>query len=99
MHFCSPRDVLPQCVNPGDATNPGFGVDCWPRGEFHATRNVSELGNLGLSERDEDDLVAYLRTFTDNYPLWGNSSGLRDPQVPPGTPSPFQAFAVPNHSR
>lgn len=92
VHFYNTRDVLPECTNPGDATNPGFAVDCWPKGEFHATRNVEELGNLGLTPEEEADIVAYLKTFTDNYPRWGNSNGLYDPNVPPGTPSPFKGF-------
>ena len=95
VHFYNTRDVLPECQNPSDAMNPGFGVSCWPRGEFHDTRNVSELGNLGLTPEEEADLVAYLKTFTDNYPLWGNSNGLYDPIVPPGTPSPFAGFLPP----
>jgi cytochrome c peroxidase len=92
VHFYNTRDVLPECTDPADATNPGFGRTCWPRGEFHETRNTSELGNLGLSPQDEADIVAYLKTFTDGYPLWGNRFGLHDPNVPPGTPSPFRGY-------
>jgi len=89
VHFYNTRDALPECNDPSDATNPGFGSTCWPRGEFHETRNTSELGNLGLSAQDEADIVAYLKTFTDNYPFWGNRHGRRDRNVPKGTPSPF----------
>ncbi|MEE9398449.1 MAG: cytochrome c peroxidase [Methylococcales bacterium] len=92
VHFYNTRDKLPTCNKPSDATNPGFGTTCWPEGEFHATRNVAELGNLGLSEQDEVDLVAYLKTFTDNYPKWGNRNGRHDPNVPKRTPSPFAGF-------
>ncbi len=95
VHFYNTRDVLPKCTEPADISNPGFGKTCWPEGEFHATRNVSELGNLGLSEQDEADIVAYLKTFTDNYQKWGNQNGLHDPNVPRGTRSPFARFPVP----
>ena len=95
VHFYNTRDVLAQCTEPGDATHPGFGRDCWPKGEFHDTRNTVELGNLGLSPQDESDLVAYLETFTDNYPLWGNRHGLRDTNVPRYSPSPFADYPVP----
>ncbi len=94
VHFYNTRDVLARCENPADATNPGFGITCWPEGEFHHSRNVDELGNLGLTEQDEMDIVAYLKTFTDNYPQWGNSNGLSDPAVPEGTPSPFEGYSV-----
>ncbi|MBQ0721097.1 MAG: methylamine utilization protein MauG [Gammaproteobacteria bacterium] len=95
VHFYNTRDVLPQCSEPVDATHPGFGQTCWPRGEFHSTRNTEELGDLGLTQEDEADLVAYLKTFSDNYPLWGNSYGLKDPHVPKRSPSPFAGFPVP----
>ncbi len=95
VHFYNTRDVLAQCSAPSDATNPGFGLDCWPKGEFHNTRNTAELGNLGLSPQDEADLTAYLKTFTDNYPLWGNSNGLKDANVPRHSPSPYANYPVP----
>lgn len=98
VHFYNTRDVLPECVDPADATNPGFGKTCWPKGEFHSTRNTEELGNLGLTDQEEDDIVAYLKTFTDNYPVWGNKNGLKDPNVPPGSPSPHADFPIPDHS-
>lgn len=92
VHFYNTRDTLPTCSKPNDVTNPGFATTCWPSGEFHSTRNTEELGDLELSEQDEDDLVAYLKTFTDNYPKWGNSLGKRDRNVPRGKPSPFAGF-------
>lgn len=97
VHFYNTRDVLAECFQPADATNPGFGVTCWPKGEFHETRNTEELGNLGLSLQDEADIVAYLKTFTDNYPFWGNRRGKRDNSVPKGTPSPYAHYPVPEH--
>ncbi len=98
VHYYNTRDVLPECVEPADATHPGFGVSCWPRSEYYETRNVELMGNLGLSEQDEADLVAFMKTFTDNYPRWGNSYGRRDRNVPFGTPSPFADFVVPDNS-
>ena len=92
VHFYNTRDTLETCKEPSDITNSGFGVTCWPVGEFHATRNVEELGDLKLSEQDEADLVAYLKTFTDNYPKWGNSLGKRDWNVPRWSRAPFAGF-------
>lgn len=88
VHFYNTRDVKSRgCV---DINDPGFGVDCWPEAEFPETVNVDELGNLGLTPDEEADLVAFLKTFTDNYPKWG-----KDPAVPRGTPSPYADVAFP----
>ena len=92
VHFYNTRDVLPTCKEPSDITNSESGLSCWPKGEFHSTRNVDELGDLKLSDQDETDLVAYLKTFTDNYPKWGNSLGKHDSNVPRGSRSPFADF-------
>lgn len=57
VHFYNTRDV------PG-AINPETGAG-WEEGEFHALRNTEELGNLGLSDQEEDDIVAFLKLLTD----------------------------------
>jgi cytochrome c peroxidase len=57
VHFYNTRDL-------GGAINPETNAT-WETGEFHALRNVDELGNLGLSDQDEDDIVAFLKTLTD----------------------------------
>ena len=56
----------------------------WPAPEVADNVNVDELGNLGLSSEEEANVVAFLKTLTDDYPVWGN-----DPSVPKGTASPF----------
>lgn len=38
-----------------------------PATEFPATTNHSELGNLGLSSQEVDDIVAFMNTLTDGY--------------------------------
>jgi len=83
VHFYNTRDVKDYVCQ--DNNDPGFGVNCWPAAEFPETVNIEELGNLGLTPDEEAAIVAYLKTFTDNYPEWGN-----DPAVPPGTPSPYR---------
>ena len=57
VHFYNTRD-LDGAINP--ETNA-----TWEAGEFHALRNADELGDLGLSDQDEDDIVAFLKTLTD----------------------------------
>ncbi len=56
-HFYNTRDV------PGALPK---GAD-WPAPEYPATMNVDELGNLGLSDADEDALVEFMKTLTDGW--------------------------------
>lgn len=39
----------------------------WPDPEYEATANDSELGDLGLSAKDEDALVKFMRTLSDGW--------------------------------
>jgi cytochrome c peroxidase len=57
VHFYNTRDV------PG-ALNPETGLP-WRTPEVPETMNVDELGNLGLSDEEEDAIVAFLKTLTD----------------------------------
>jgi len=87
VHFYNTRDTLARL----DAnTNSGFGVTGWPAPEFTNNLNVAEIGRLRLSASEESQLVAFMETLTDNYPAAG------DPNVPPGTPSPFADAAPPS---
>jgi len=63
VHFYNTRDVLPTC-NPGDA---GEKVSCWPAPEVPQNMNTAELGNLGLSDAQENALVDFMKTLTDGY--------------------------------
>jgi cytochrome c peroxidase len=63
VHFYNTRDVLPTC-KPGDA---GEKVSCWPAPEDATNLNKRQLGNLKLTPQEEDDLVAFLKTLTDDY--------------------------------
>jgi cytochrome c peroxidase len=42
-------------------------VENWPVPEVPDNVNTTELGNLGLSEEEEDAIVAFLTTLTDGY--------------------------------
>jgi len=57
VHFYNTRDV------PGSL--PG-GMD-WPPPEYPDTMNVTELGNLGLADADEDAIVEFMKTLTDGW--------------------------------
>lgn len=41
----------------------------WAKPEIAATMNTEELGNLGLSDQEVDDIVAFMRTLSDGYEL------------------------------
>ena len=42
-------------------------VGPWPSPEVHQNVNREELGNLGLTAREIDDIVAFMETLTDGY--------------------------------
>jgi cytochrome c peroxidase len=42
-------------------------VEMWPIPEVPGTINTDELGNLGLSDADEDALVLFMMTLSDGY--------------------------------
>src|SRR5438309_7874549 len=63
VHFYNTRDVLPRC-KPGDT---GEGTTCWPAPESTDNMNTSKVGNLGLSDAEEDALVAFMQTLTDGF--------------------------------
>jgi cytochrome c peroxidase len=63
VHFYNTRDVLPRC----QAGDPGEKVSCWPAPEHPETMNHKQLGNLGLTSKQEVQIVAFLKTLTDGY--------------------------------
>jgi cytochrome c peroxidase len=65
VHFYNTRDALPKC-KPGDS---GETVNCWPEPEDPANLNKRQLGDLKLTDQEEDALVAFLKTLTDGYKL------------------------------
>jgi cytochrome c peroxidase len=66
VHFYNTRDVKPVC--PGPYTEEHALADgCWPAPEVSANVNTSELGNLGLTDAEEDAIVAFLKALSDGY--------------------------------
>jgi cytochrome c peroxidase len=62
VHFYNTRDKLPRC-QPGA---PGEKVSCWPDPEVPQNKDTT-IGNLGLTNEQEDQIVAFLQTLTDGY--------------------------------
>ena len=66
VHFYNTRDVKPTC--PALYTEAeALAADCWPVPEVPENVNTKELGNLGLTDDEEDAIVAFLKTLTDEF--------------------------------
>ena len=69
VHFYNTRDVLAVC--PGDynyTEDEALAANCWPEPEVAANVNTAKkLGDLGLTVKEEQALVAYLKTLSDGY--------------------------------
>ncbi len=76
VHFYNTRDILGNCAN---TSVPQPGVNCWPAPEVPDNLN-KDIGNLGLTDAEENDIVAFLLTLTDG------SAPSPSQQPPPGTP-------------
>ena len=63
MHFYNTRDVLPACGAPSQRE----GVDCWPAAEVPVNVNTEELGNLHLTDDEENALIAFLAALSDGF--------------------------------
>ena len=83
VHFYNTRDVLPTCPPRPDALPANsyteaeaLQLNCWPEPEVAANVNTTELGNLGLTDAQEDAIVAFLKTLSDGFvPPKGNGQG------------------------
>jgi cytochrome c peroxidase len=64
VHFYNTRDVLGSCEKSSD---PRPGENCWPEPEVSSNVNREELGSLGLTEKEEEAIVSFLRTLSDGY--------------------------------
>jgi cytochrome c peroxidase len=66
VHFYNTRDVKPAC--PGAYTEAqALAEDCWPAPEVSDNVNTEELGNLGLTSDEEDQIVAFMEALSDGY--------------------------------
>jgi len=64
--FYNDRDVRPRCTSSLTEAE-ALKRRCWPAPEVTANVNREELGRLRLTEREIDDIVAFMRTLTDGY--------------------------------
>jgi cytochrome c peroxidase len=66
VEFYNDRDARPRCKG-ALAEGEARARRCWPAPEVAANVNRDEMGRLGLSEREIDDIVAFMRALTDGY--------------------------------
>jgi cytochrome c peroxidase len=68
VHFYNTRDVYPFPVTSGHCSDVGRTekVDCWPMPEIPNNIDMT-TGNLGLTDLEENLIVAFLQTLTDGF--------------------------------
>ncbi len=66
VHFYNTRDILSECPGPYTEQQ-ALAADCWPPPEVAENVNRTELGNLGLTDEQEDAIVAFLKTLSDSF--------------------------------
>ena len=67
VHFYNTRDTKPECPDPFTTEKDALQMNCWPIPEVPANENITELGSLGLTEADEDAIVAFMLTLSDEF--------------------------------
>jgi cytochrome c peroxidase len=67
VHFYNTRDVYPYPVQSGHCPAGTIEkVTCWPMPEDPNNINMT-IGKLGLTDREEDEIVAFLQTLVDGF--------------------------------
>lgn len=68
MAFYNHRDRRPRCGQTMLNEDEALKRKCWPAPEVARNVNRDELGRLGLTQGETDDIIAFLRTLNDGYP-------------------------------
>ena len=65
LDFYNTRDLRPACPDPFTTEKVAQSLGCWPVPEVPENVNRADMGQLGLSDQDIDDMLAFLGTLTD----------------------------------
>jgi len=65
-YFKSLKEIV-HFYNTRDVSGAGWKGVPWPAAEYAATKNTSEIGDLGLSAVQERAIIAFLKTLSDGY--------------------------------
>lgn len=66
VHFYNTRDLKPRCAGSLKEAE-ALAANCWPAPEVPENLNTAELGNLGLTAKEESAIVAFMKTLSDGY--------------------------------
>jgi cytochrome c peroxidase len=67
VHFYNTRDAKSQCPDPLTTEKDALRMNCWPPPEVADNVNTDELGDLGLTDAEEDAIVSFLETLSDGH--------------------------------
>lgn len=67
VNFYNTRDTKPRCKAPGLGETEAMAQNCWPGPEVSENLNKDEMGDLELTEAEEDAVVAFMKTLSDGY--------------------------------
>jgi len=67
VHFYNTRDVKPRCANDFTTEAEAMSQGCWPAPEVSDNVNTLDMGNLGLSDAEEDAIVTFMKTLSDGW--------------------------------
>jgi cytochrome c peroxidase len=67
VNFYNTRDVKPVCLDAFTREADALDQGCWPTPEVAENVNRDELGNLGLTDSEENAIVSFMRTLSDGY--------------------------------
>jgi cytochrome c peroxidase len=67
VHFYNTRDVFRMSVESGNCpAGTTEKVNCWPSAEVPQNQDMT-VGNLGLTDQEENQIVAFMQTLTDGF--------------------------------
>ena len=75
VHFYNTRDVKDTCPDPFTTEKNALKMDCWPVPEVAENVNTDELGDLGLTDEEEDAVVAFMNTLSDGFKVKKKGKG------------------------
>jgi len=67
VNFYNTRDTKPRCKNPLTTEADALKQNCWPEPQITSNLNTTELGDLGLTDSEEDALVIFMQALSDGY--------------------------------
>lgn len=80
VDFYNTSDVKPECDNPLTNAALATQLGCWPVAEYVPTVNHDELGDLGLTGEEVNNIVTFLATLEDGW-SGARATSVREPST------------------